>query len=195
MGETLALLFPGPRRRLPGSLADLPEDEPLVSETLARIHRDAAGVLHEPVTPPLLENVPASEEPATGAPPTPRPSTKVLSEQPQHGQKDEPEPTSACPADDGWLPGREGVAQLHELYARALDYPVEALTPTADVTADMGIDSTKQTGLVARALGRVGNKLPGSSGEHPATCPALAEAADLIISNPAAAAEPAESRS
>ena len=48
-------------------------------------------------------------------------------------------------------PGRaEVIARLRAAYAAALDYPESVFTETADLEADLGIDSVKQTELLAR---------------------------------------------
>ncbi|MFC8722008.1 acyltransferase domain-containing protein [Kitasatospora sp. NPDC057198] len=61
----------------------------------------------------------------------------------------------------GVLPGPgEIVSVLRELYAEALGYPPEVLTGDADLEADLGVDSIKQTELFARAATRFGRTLP-----------------------------------
>ena len=52
------------------------------------------------------------------------------------------------------VPGQRGRAQILEdlraTYAAALDYPASVLTETADLEADLGVDSVKQTELLAQ---------------------------------------------
>ncbi|MEU2503417.1 acyltransferase domain-containing protein [Streptomyces sp. NPDC007863] len=52
------------------------------------------------------------------------------------------------------------VETLRALYAEALGYPPEVLTGDADLEADLGVDSIKQTELFAQAAGRYGRTLP-----------------------------------
>ncbi|MGW2180350.1 acyltransferase domain-containing protein [Streptomyces sp. NPDC001732] len=59
------------------------------------------------------------------------------------------------------LPDRRAVvATLRALYAAALGYPPEVLTDDADLEADLGVDSIKQTELFAQAATRFGRTLP-----------------------------------
>lgn len=51
------------------------------------------------------------------------------------------------------------LADLRRTYAGALDYPESVFTETADLEADLGIDSVKQTELLAR----VSERLPGGA--------------------------------
>lgn len=56
---------------------------------------------------------------------------------------------------------REAVVEtLRSLYATALGYPPEVLTEDADLEADLGVDSIKQTELFAQAAARYGRVLP-----------------------------------
>ncbi|MFB6507225.1 acyltransferase domain-containing protein [Streptomyces sp. NPDC002466] len=55
---------------------------------------------------------------------------------------------------------RSVVATLRTLYAAALGYPPEVLTDDADLEADLGVDSIKQTELFARAATHFGRTLP-----------------------------------
>ncbi|MEU9853716.1 acyltransferase domain-containing protein [Streptomyces sp. NPDC047974] len=52
------------------------------------------------------------------------------------------------------------VETLRALYAEALGYPPDVLTGDADLEADLGVDSIKQTELFAQAAGRYGRTLP-----------------------------------
>ena len=48
--------------------------------------------------------------------------------------------------------GRQGLLQqLAALYAEAMEYPVEVFTETAELEAELGIDSVKQTEIMGRA--------------------------------------------
>ncbi|WP_020393148.1 acyltransferase domain-containing protein [Kribbella catacumbae] len=55
------------------------------------------------------------------------------------------------------LPDRDGLtAELAVFYAEALEYPVEVITEDAELEADLGVDSVKQTELIARVAERYG---------------------------------------
>ncbi|MEU3608529.1 acyltransferase domain-containing protein [Streptomyces sp. NPDC035033] len=59
------------------------------------------------------------------------------------------------------LSDRRGVVEtLRALYADALGYPPEVLTRDADLEADLGVDSIKQTELFAQAAAHYGRALP-----------------------------------
>ncbi|MGW1013553.1 acyltransferase domain-containing protein [Streptomyces termitum] len=61
----------------------------------------------------------------------------------------------------GRLADRRAVVEtLRALYADALGYPPEVLTGDADLEADLGVDSIKQTELFARAVTHYGRTLP-----------------------------------
>ncbi|MBB5957177.1 acyl transferase domain-containing protein [Saccharothrix tamanrassetensis] len=61
------------------------------------------------------------------------------------------------PARAGSAPDRSRVvAQLQQLYAQALEYPPELLTEDALLEAELGVDSLKQTALLAKVVGRFG---------------------------------------
>ncbi|RPE36809.1 acyltransferase domain-containing protein [Kitasatospora cineracea] len=71
----------------------------------------------------------------------------------------------------------EVVSVLRALYAAALGYPPEVLTADADLEADLGVDSIKQTELFAQAVTRFGRALPteGTRLTSHTTLDALAE--------------------
>ncbi|MFE7615853.1 acyltransferase domain-containing protein [Streptomyces sp. NPDC057496] len=76
-------------------------------------------------------------------------------------------PESASPPAEETPSGAEAladrravVAMLRTMYAAALGYPPEVLTDDADLEADLGVDSIKQTELFARAATRLGRTLP-----------------------------------
>lgn len=52
-------------------------------------------------------------------------------------------------------------AQLRELYAEALEYPVEVFTDEVELEAELGIDSVKQIELLTRVSERYGLQLQG----------------------------------
>ncbi|MEU8258089.1 acyltransferase domain-containing protein [Micromonospora inaquosa] len=61
-------------------------------------------------------------------------------------------PAAAMPA----LGRDDLVADLREFYAQALEYPVDVLTADAELEADLGVDSLKQTELLTRLGERYG---------------------------------------
>jgi acyl carrier protein len=46
------------------------------------------------------------------------------------------------------------LAELSDMYATALEYPVEVFTEDVELEADLGVDSVKQTELLSRAAER-----------------------------------------
>ncbi|MGW3950428.1 acyltransferase domain-containing protein [Streptomyces sp. NPDC004752] len=83
------------------------------------------------------------------------------------------------------LPDRRSiVATLRTLYAAALGYPPEVLTDDADLEADLGVDSIKQTELFARAAARFGRTLP-PDGSRLTSCTTLDALAGLLSTLPA----------
>ncbi|MGW2088345.1 acyltransferase domain-containing protein [Streptomyces sp. NPDC001880] len=66
----------------------------------------------------------------------------------------------AAPGAEALPERRSIVATLRSLYAAALGYPPEVLTNDADLEADLGVDSIKQTELFAQAAARFGRTLP-----------------------------------
>ena len=59
-----------------------------------------------------------------------------------------PAPAVAVPSRDHLL------AELSDMYATALEYPVEVFTEDVELEADLGVDSVKQTELLSRAAER-----------------------------------------
>ena len=76
---------------------------------------------------------------------------------------------------------RDGVLQdLRVLYAEAVEYPVEVFAEDVDLEADLGVDSVKQTELLARVARRYG--MPdGAEGIRVADFPTLGRIADLVV--------------
>ncbi|MFM9607519.1 acyltransferase domain-containing protein [Streptomyces niveiscabiei] len=92
-----------------------------------------------------------------------------------------------APDDPASLPGHtELVGVLRDLYARALGYPPDVLTPGADLEADLGIDSIKQVELFSRALERYGRRLP-PGGSRLTSYTTLDDLATLLRDLPTAA--------
>ncbi|MFJ8129404.1 acyltransferase domain-containing protein [Streptomyces hydrogenans] len=80
---------------------------------------------------------------------------------------------------------REAVVEtLRSLYATALGYPPEVLTEDADLEADLGVDSIKQTELFARAAARYGRVLP-AEGSRLTSYTTLDALAGLLATLPA----------
>ncbi|MER6474781.1 acyltransferase domain-containing protein [Streptomyces filamentosus] len=101
----------------------------------------------------------------------------------------DPEPDGSAPAAPSAGPGgldpEEVVATLRTLYADALGYPPEVLTRDADLEADLGVDSIKQTELFARAVTRYGRALP-AEGSRLTNYTTLDALAGLLSTLPAA---------
>ncbi|MFF6787646.1 acyltransferase domain-containing protein [Streptomyces filamentosus] len=91
----------------------------------------------------------------------------------------------AASAGPGGLDPEEVVATLRALYADALGYPPEVLTRDADLEADLGVDSIKQTELFARAVTRYGRALP-AEGSRLTSYTTLDALAGLLSTLPAA---------
>jgi acyl carrier protein len=71
------------------------------------------------------------------------------------------------------------LAHLREMYAEALEYPVEAVTEDVELEAELGVDSVKQTELMARVLEHYG--LPARrDGFRLAEYDTLGKVADLV---------------
>jgi acyl transferase domain-containing protein len=64
--------------------------------------------------------------------------------------------SGAPAAADGQVSRADLLAEVAAMYAEALEYPVEVFTETVALEADLGIDSVKQTELLARAGERYG---------------------------------------
>ncbi|MFJ4218944.1 acyl carrier protein, partial [Streptomyces hydrogenans] len=80
---------------------------------------------------------------------------------------------------------REAVVEtLRSLYATALGYPPEVLTEDADLEADLGVDSIKQTELFAQAAARYGRTLP-AEGSRLTSYTTLDALAGLLATLPA----------
>ncbi|MEX3213492.1 acyl carrier protein [Streptomyces acidiscabies] len=72
------------------------------------------------------------------------------------------------------------------MYAQALGYPPDVLTPGADLEADLGIDSIKQVELFSQALERYGRRLP-PDGSRLTSYTTLDDLATLLLDLPTAA--------
>ncbi|WP_199918007.1 acyl carrier protein, partial [Streptomyces virginiae] len=72
------------------------------------------------------------------------------------------------------------MAALKALYAQALEYPEEVFSPDVELEADLGVDSLKQTELLARVADEYG--LPETlDGFRVTDHGTLAQIADLVI--------------
>ena len=89
---------------------------------------------------------------------------------------------------------RAGVLEdLRALYAEAVEYPVEVFTEDVDLEADLGVDSVKQTELLARVAQRYG--MPeGAEGIRVGDFPTLGHIADLVVRYTSAEAAVPEQR-
>ncbi|MFC0040025.1 acyltransferase domain-containing protein [Actinomadura rayongensis] len=85
-------------------------------------------------------------------------------------------PVERSPAPDE--PPEDVLDALRALYAEVLGYPVEVMADDADLEADLGVDSLKQTELLVRAAGRFG--LPETGDLKVSDLPTLACVADEV---------------
>lgn len=80
---------------------------------------------------------------------------------------------------------RQVLARLRDLYADALEYPVDLLTEDALLEAELGVDSLKQTSLLGRVVERFG--LPEQLTDLPVwELPTLGRIADYVTTAKAA---------
>ncbi|MFD7731822.1 acyltransferase domain-containing protein [Kitasatospora phosalacinea] len=150
--------------------------------TLAPLHRRVSG-------PELAARIASLRTGHPAAPPAPAPvPTPVPAPTPA------PVPVPAVrasePVADALPEQDEIVAVLRELYATALGYPPEVLTGDADLEADLGVDSIKQTELFARAVTRFGRSLP-TEGSRLTSHTTLDALAVLLRTLPSASGAPA----
>jgi acyl transferase domain-containing protein len=122
----------------------------------------------------LLAEVPRAvrdAEPSIAEPPPTAPQPPVLV-------------PAAAPADAPAAPAaldRPAVLEgLVQLYAEALEYPPEVLEEQIELEADLGVDSVKQTELLARVADRFGLP-PQPSGFVIGEFPTLGHIADLVL--------------
>ncbi|MFF2773918.1 acyltransferase domain-containing protein [Streptomyces sp. NPDC058052] len=112
--------------------------------------------------------------------PSPSPSPGIDADEDRAVAAERPEPDGSAVGDR-----REVVETLRSLYAEALGYPPEVLTEDADLEADLGVDSIKQTELFAQAATRYGRTLP-AEGSRLTSYTTLAALAELLNTLPAA---------
>ncbi|WBP86158.1 ACP S-malonyltransferase [Kitasatospora cathayae] len=94
------------------------------------------------------------------------------------------EPAAVEPAVAAGLGLEEVVAQLRELFAVTLGYPVEMVTADADLEADLGIDSLKRVEMLAKVAERFGLGESIEPGRFIAQS-TLADVAELVLAAPA----------
>ncbi|REF00426.1 acyltransferase domain-containing protein [Thermomonospora umbrina] len=81
--------------------------------------------------------------------------------------------------DETVVPAAEEILEaLRTLYAEALGYPVEVVEEEADLEADLGVDSLKQTELLVQAAARFG--LPNTNDLKVSDFPTLAHVAEEV---------------
>lgn len=86
-----------------------------------------------------------------GGRPGPAPTRPIPPEAQVVGVTDAPPSGSGAPEA---LDRRRVVAELRELYADALEYPTDLVTEDALLEAELGVDSLKQTALLAKVVDR-----------------------------------------
>jgi malonyl CoA-acyl carrier protein transacylase/acyl carrier protein len=126
----------------------------LVRACLPEATVDSAGDLANPAVPPASPRPPAPL--AAALPPLRELAPSVPAA---------PTPPAAAPAPIAAPPvapvGREALfADIVDMYAEALEYPAEVFTEDVKLEEDLGIDSVKQTELMARAADRYGLPQP-----------------------------------
>jgi acyl carrier protein len=78
------------------------------------------------------------------------------------------------------------IEELRDLYARTLGYPREAITASADLEADLGIDSLKRAEMLVKVTAHF--RLPEAGTAHFVQHQTLSELADLVVTAQAAVA-------
>ncbi|MEU8280424.1 acyl carrier protein, partial [Microbispora bryophytorum] len=113
-------------------------DYPTFGAVVDFVHRSASPV-PSPVSAPVSAPAPAPAPAPVSAPPvTPAQVT------PAQAPVDAPAPAAA-------VPDREEIAtRIRQLYARILEYPEEVFEDAAELEADLGVDSVKQTEMFAQ---------------------------------------------
>lgn len=151
----------------------------------------AAGTAPSPTTAPTLSAAVTAPThvPVTSSTPVVVAATPVVATAPVVMVTPPAPPTAAAPAlveDSALIDSLSAVLeQLRELYAETLGYPPEAMTPEADLEADLGIDSLKRAEMLAKVTShfRLEDLEDGQLASHQT----LAELASLV----AAAVRPA----
>ncbi|MDO5696344.1 MAG: acyltransferase domain-containing protein [Dermatophilus congolensis] len=141
--------------------------------TLVTTHGSAAADSDSTATPPAADAVQA-DAPAGSVAPAPAP---------------------AAAASAGVALSAEAVlGELIEMYAQALEYPAEVFTATTHLEGELGVDSVKQTELLARVAQRY--NLPDGdddgAGIRVADYPTLGDITTLVTTHGSAAADSAD---
>jgi len=149
-----------------------PEDETAnlgaAAEAARRVDRPTAPAAPAPVTavPEAALVAPLAEPPLPPAVPAEIPQARTGTES-----------VAPSPADRDQV-----LERLRLLYAAALEYPPELLTEDASLEAELGIDSLKQTSLLARVIEQF--ELPGEPGDLRVwELPSLGRIADLVLAS------------
>lgn len=94
----------------------------------------------------------------------------------------------AAPVEPAAAPGRaEVLANVVDLYATALEYPPEVLEEDTDLESELGVDSVKQTELLARVAYHFGMP-PRPDGFRAADYSTLRRVVDLVLDHTGAVA-------
>ncbi|MEW1552085.1 acyltransferase domain-containing protein [Streptomyces tsukubensis] len=163
--DLMAGLAPGvlalaPLRRRAGS-ADLGR----ILETLSETDKAEEKAMERAVTPPVSSSSRREGESVSDA------------GSPRSSGSREPDDTP----DRGQV-----IAGLRALFAKALGYPEDVLTEDADLEAELGVDSIKQTELFTRVLRSHGRALPGEGAVRLTNYTTLGALADLLLTMPQA---------
>ncbi|GAA1357293.1 acyltransferase domain-containing protein [Saccharothrix algeriensis] len=165
----LSSVAPAPQAALPTPSAPSPATSSPATPSFAAL---------TPSAPPPSALTPAESMPAEPSPFAPSPTglPAVAVESQVVGVV--AEPPAAPSALAGWDRPRV-VAELRELYARALEYPADLLTEDALLEAELGVDSLKQTSLLTKVAARFG--LPDRVADLPVwELPTLGRIADYV---------------
>jgi acyl transferase domain-containing protein len=142
-----------------------------------RAAAEAARRIDRPTTPAAPASVTAAPEAALVAPLAEPPQLP----QPPAAPAELPHARTATESVAPSTADRDQILErLRRLYAAALEYPPELLTEDASLEAELGIDSLKQTSLLARVIEQF--ELPGNPGDLRVwEFPSLGRIADLVL--------------
>ncbi|ARF53151.1 acyltransferase domain-containing protein [Streptomyces gilvosporeus] len=138
-------------------------------DLVAELHGDGTADPDAVVVPPPLKPRPGpAPSPAVTEPRPSLPGRNAQTAAPQHGEpaaSAQPDDPSAAPpaSTGGRLPGNGALLdELREVYASVLQYPAEVFTDDADLEAELGVSSIKQTEIFAQLLDRFELATPSS---------------------------------
>lgn len=128
-------------------LTPLHGSQTALADAVAFVGASAAA---SPAAPVLVASVPVAPVPVAPVPAASAPVDVPVAAPAPAPPPATPAPVPAVPAARTPLPADEIEARIRALYANALEYPEEVFEPDAELEADLGVDSVKQTELMAR---------------------------------------------